>query len=174
MNKQVFIVRNAKIGEFEEIGNLMVKTYSNLEGFPKKADQPEYYKMLENIGDQTKKPETELLVAVSSEGKIGGAVVYFSDMKYYGSGGTATQEKHASEFRLLAVNSSFRGQGIGKLLTYECISRARIKKQKNVVIHTTKAMQIAWNMYESIGFKRAEDLDFMQGELPVFGFRLKL
>jgi hypothetical protein len=29
-------------------------------------------------------------------------------------------------------------------------------------------------MYEKIGFKRAEDLDFMQGELPVFGFRLKL
>jgi len=27
-------------------------------------------------------------------------------------------------------------------------------------------------MYERMGFKRSEDLDFTQGELPVFGFRL--
>jgi hypothetical protein len=26
-------------------------------------------------------------------------------------------------------------------------------------------------MYEGIGFKRSEDLDFMQGNLEVFGFR---
>jgi hypothetical protein len=27
-------------------------------------------------------------------------------------------------------------------------------------------------MYEHAGFKRSTDLDFMQGDLPVFGFRL--
>ena len=43
-----------------------------------------------------------------------------------------------------------------------------------VIIHTTKAMQTAWKMYEGFGFKRSEDLDFMQGELPVFGFRLQM
>jgi hypothetical protein len=29
-------------------------------------------------------------------------------------------------------------------------------------------------MYEALGFKRSPDLDFMQGELQVFGFRLGL
>jgi len=29
-------------------------------------------------------------------------------------------------------------------------------------------------MYKNLGFKRSEDLDFMPGELPVFGFRLLL
>ena len=38
--------------------------------------------MLANIGELTKKPKSELLVAVSSDGKIVGGVVYFSDMKY--------------------------------------------------------------------------------------------
>ena len=95
-------------------------------------------------------------------------------MQYYGSGGTATQEKEASGFRLLAVDPSARGKGIGKLLTNECIRKANDKKQAQVVIHTTKAMQTAWKMYEYLGFKRSEDLDFMQGELPVFGFRLML
>jgi GNAT superfamily N-acetyltransferase len=95
-------------------------------------------------------------------------------MKYYGSGGTATGEQNASGFRLLAVDPLIRGHGIGKLLTNECIKKARDKKHSQVVIHTTMAMQTAWKMYENIGFKRSEDLDFMQGELPVFGFRLLL
>jgi GNAT superfamily N-acetyltransferase len=152
----------------------MVQVYSKLEGFPKKSEQPDYYNMLANIGALTKQPKTELLVAVSSKGKIGGAVVYFGDMKFYGSGGIATKEQNASGFRLLAVDLMTRGEGIGKLLTNKCIQNAKDNKHFQVVIHTTKAMQIAWDMYKNLGFKRAGDLDFMQGELPVFGFRLLL
>ena len=174
MHKQNYTIRNAKPKEFEEIGQLMVEVYSQLEGFPKQSEQPEYYKLLANIGEWTKKPNTELLVAVSPEGSIAGGVVYFSDMQYYGSGGTATQEKNASGFRLLAVAPSFRKQGIGKLLTNECIRKAKELKQQQVIIHSTEAMQVAWKMYEELGFKRSEDLDFMQEELPVFGFRLQL
>jgi len=174
MLKQEYTVRNAKPEEFAEIGKLMVQVYSQLEGFPKENEQPDYYKMLANIGELTNKPETELLVAVSAQNKIAGGVVYFSDMKYYGSGGTATLEKNASGFRLLAVDPSIRGQGIGKILTHECIKKAKDRKLDQMVIHTTMAMQTAWKMYENIGFKRSEDLDFMQGQLPVFGFRLVL
>ena len=174
MNTQEYTIRNAKPEEFEEIGKLMVQVYSQLEGFPNEQEQPNYYKMLANIGELTHKPETELLAAVSSENKIAGAVVYFSDMQYYGSGGTATKEQNASGFRLLAVDPLKQGQGIGKLLVLECIRKAKAKKHNQVIIHTTMAMQTAWKMYENLGFKRSEDLDFMQGELSVFGFRLLL
>ena len=174
MIRQEYTVRNAKPAEFNEIGKLMTHVYSELEGFPKAYEQPAYYKMLANIGDLTNKPETELLVAVSSDNKIAGAVVYFSDMKFYGSGGIATKEQNAAGFRLLAVAPLTRGQGIGKLLVNECIRKAKDKKLYQVIIHTTMAMQTAWRMYENIGFKRSEDLDFMQGKLPVYGFRLLL
>ncbi len=169
-----YTVRNANPSEFEELGKLMVKVYAQLEGFPKESEQPNYYKMLANIGDFAQKPGTELLVAVSDEGKLAGGVVYFDDMQQYGSGGTATQEKNASGFRLLAVDPKVRGAGIGKLLTNECIKKAREHKNSQLIIHSTKSMQIAWKMYENLGFKRSEDLDFMQGELSVFGFRLLL
>lgn len=172
MHQEKYTVRNAEPREFPEIGKLMVQVYAQLEGFPKETEQPAYYEMLANIGDLTNKPETELLVAVSPEGHIAGGVVFFGDMQYYGSGGTATGEKNAAGFRLLAVNPAARGQGVGKLLTLECIRKARAKKVRHMVIHTTQAMQTAWQMYEHLGFQRAEDLDFMQGELPVFGFRL--
>lgn len=174
MNTTEYSVRNAKPSEFEELGKLMVAVYSQLEGFPTESEQPNYYKMLANIGDFTQKPGTELLVAVSPEGKIAGGLVYFDDMQHYGSGGTATQEKNASAFRLLAVDPSVRGAGIGKMLTLKCIEKARENKNSQVIIHSTKSMQVAWKMYENLGFTRSEDLDFMQGELAVFGFRLLL
>lgn len=172
MTQAVYVVRNAKPIEFEPIGQLMVEVYSNLEGFPKATEQPNYYKMLANIGEFASKPATELLVAVSEEDKIVGGVVYFNEMQYYGSGGSATKEKNAAGFRLLAVDPVTRGQGVGKLLVKECIQKAKASQLSQVIIHTTLAMQTAWKMYENMGFQRSEDLDFMQGELPVFGFRL--
>ena len=174
MNKQEYIVRNAGADEHMKIGGLMVDVYSQLDGFPKETEQPGYYKMLMNIGELTANPETELLVAVPEDDQIKGAVVYFGDMKYYGSGGTATKEKNAAGFRFLAVDPFMRRQGIGNLLIEECIRRARAGNRAQMIIHSTKAMQTAWKIYNNLGFKRSEDLDFMQGELPVFGFRLAL
>jgi GNAT superfamily N-acetyltransferase len=174
MSIQKYIIREATSNEFKEIGKLMVNVYSQLDGFPSKTEQPNYYKMLLNIGNLTQKPKVKLLVAISSKGKIGGGVVYFGNMKHYGSGGTATQEKKASGFRLLAVNPTEREKGLGKMLTEACIQLAKNEKQGQVIIHSTKAMQVAWKMYEHMGFKRSKDLDFIQGELPVYGFRLLL
>ncbi|PWL38460.1 hypothetical protein DKG77_09350 [Flagellimonas aquimarina] len=171
---KTFIIRNAKSSEFKEIGALMVSVYSKLEGFPKVHEQPQYYNALANIGDFTKKPDSELLIAVSPSGEILGGVLYFGDMQYYGSGGTATLEKNASGFRLLAVSNSARGLGVGKALSKTCIANAKKKGHKQVIIHTTDFMKIAWGMYEKLGFKSSKDLDFKQGNLQVYGFRLKL
>jgi len=169
-----YSIRDAREDEFSKIGKTMVRVYSQLEGFPTQEEQPAYYNMLANIGNLTNSPQTRLLAAISPEGKIGGAVVYFGDMKHYGSGGTATCERNAAGFRLLAVDPDTRGNGLGKLLTNACIQAAKDAGLNQMIIHSTEAMQVAWGMYERIGFKRSDDLDFMQGELAVFGFRLKL
>ncbi|TPG34011.1 GNAT family N-acetyltransferase [Flavobacterium pectinovorum] len=174
MNQSDYIVRNAFPSEFEEIGKLLINVYSQLEGFPKENEMPNYYKMLANIGDFTNHPETELLVAVDANNTILGAVVYFNDMKHYGSGGIATQEQNSGGFRLLGVDTKARGKGIGRFLTEECIKKATDYKRQQLIIHSTLAMKNAWKMYENLGFERSEDLDFMQGELAVFGFRLKI
>ncbi|RNI23424.1 GNAT family N-acetyltransferase [Rufibacter latericius] len=174
MTSQSYLIRNADPSEFTALGQLMVRVYSQLEGFPKPDEQPAYYQMLSNIGDFTQHPDVEILVAVSEKGTINGGVVFFRDLQSYGSGGTATQEKNAAGFRLLAVPPEARGLGIGKALTQECIQRAKDLQLSQVIIHSTKAMQTAWKMYEKLGFRRSEDLDFLQGDLPVFGFRLHL
>jgi GNAT superfamily N-acetyltransferase len=171
--KNSIVIRNARPEEYSQIGGLMVDVYSGLDKFPKPHEQPAYYDMLANVGEQIKKPGTEIIVTESA-GTIVGAVVYFGDIQYYGSGGTATKEKNTSGFRLLAVAPVARGQGIGKMLTLECIRKAKEQGRSQVIIHTTLAMRNAWEMYERIGFKRSVDLDFQQGELAVFGFRYLL
>jgi ribosomal protein S18 acetylase RimI-like enzyme len=114
------------------------------------------------------------VVAISTEEKLIGGVVYFGDMTMYDSGGTATLEKDASGIRLLGIDPQFSKSGAGKALTNACLQLARNAGHSQVMLHTTRAMQIAWKMYQKMGFGRSADLDFMQEELPVFGFRLRL
>ncbi len=170
----VVTIHNADTSQYEAIGKMMVLVYSQLDGFPGEKEQPAYYQMLANVGDLTAKPGVELLVAMSDTAELLGAVVYFDDMQYYGSGGTATQERDAAGFRLLAVHPQAQGNGVGKLLTSTCIEKARTRGVGQVIIHTTNAMRTAWTMYTGMGFKRSPDLDFVQGGLQVYGFRLIL
>ena len=86
MNASSYTVCKTQPEEFAAIGQLMVEVYSQLDGFLSPQEPPEYYKLIATIEEQTKKLKTELLVAVTTTGKIGCAVVYFDDMQYYGSG----------------------------------------------------------------------------------------
>ncbi len=167
-------IRDLRQDEYGPLGRLMVQVYSCLEGFPTPEEQPRYYELLANIGQFAEKKEARVLVALTPEDELVGGVVYFGDMAAYGSGGTATAEKNASGIRLLGIDPRFRGLGAGKALTLACIQLAREKGHAQVILHTTQAMQIAWRMYERLGFERSEDLDFQQQGFPVFGFRLKL
>jgi len=168
-----FVIREAREDEFDALGRLMVAVYAGLAGFPGPDEQPRYYDMLAHIGRMAEKPGARLLVAVA-EGRLLGGVVHFSDMAQYGSGGTATAERNVSGFRLLAVADEARGRGVGRALVRHCIGLAKAQGHGQVIIHSTAVMKVAWGMYEAMGFERSPDLDFMQGELPVFGFRLRI
>lgn len=174
MDNRNLIIRNAMPEEFTAIGKLMVDVYSKLDGFPDKSELPSYYDYLANVGNLTQQENTELLTAISSKNKVVGAVVYFNDLKNYGTIGTITKIKNASGFRLLAVDSKEQGKGIGKLLILECIKRTKQRNQKHLYIHSTESMKIAWGMYEKLGFSRCPEIDFVQNNIYVYGFRLSL
>ncbi|MDT0553949.1 GNAT family N-acetyltransferase [Urechidicola vernalis] len=172
-NKETFI-RNATSSEHEIIGDLLVRAYSNLNGFPRKNEIPEYYNYLQNIGSITVNDSVELIIACNEHNKIMGAVVFFKSMELYGTDGIAPQQKNASGFRLLAVDEKFTGQGVGKKLCLECIERTRKLNHESLNIHSTKFMPIARKMYAKMGFERSEDLDFSKGDVYVYGYRLYL
>jgi GNAT superfamily N-acetyltransferase len=168
------VIEEAQAAEHSMLGDLLVRVYASLPGFPTPQEQPEYYATMRDVGALARRPGITLLVARSSMGDVLGGVVYIGDMREYGSGSAAPTIRDAAGFRWLGVDPDRRGLGIGKALAEACIERAKLAGRAQVVIHSTRAMRTAWSMYERLGFRRSPDLDFAQKGLAVYGFRLPL
>jgi len=124
------------------------------------------------VGELTEYPGVELIIAVDHRNELLGGVVYYRDVKYYGAMDGVKVLENTAGFRFLAVEPIARGMGIGRKLTLTCIDRAKKHKKSRLIIHTTKAMQLAWNMYVKLGFFRQQELDFKVKNLQVYGLGL--
>ena len=173
-SEPAFSIRLARAEEYPALGALTVVAYASLPGMPTVAEQPEYYAMLRDVATRASKPSLRVFAAIDASGQLLGSVDFIGDMGDYGSGGTASAITDAAGIRLLAVTPISRGWGTGKRLTQFCIDYAREIGRRRVVLHSTRAMQTAWVMYERLGFERFPELDFKQGQLEVFGFTLNL
>ncbi|WP_299457205.1 GNAT family N-acetyltransferase [uncultured Microscilla sp.] len=167
-------IREAQSNEYKALGQLMLRVFSSLEGFPSRAEHPTYYALLDNVGKLNEKASTEILIARSTDNELLGGVVFVGNMQDYSSKGVTTTIQNASGIRLLVVSPAARGQGVGKALTEACLQRARNLESQQMILHTTQAMKVAWGMYERMGFARLPSLDFRQGDLMVYGFYLDL
>jgi GNAT superfamily N-acetyltransferase len=167
-------LRQARPEDYAPLGKLLVAAYAGLPGMFSPQEQPAYYAMLADVAGRAAKSALTVFVATDERGHLLGSIDFIDDMAQYGSGGPASTVKNAAGIRLLAVDSAFRGRGTGQALTLFCIDRARSSGKARLVLHTTKAMQTAWTMYEGLGFVRFPELDFRQGQLDVFGFQLPL
>jgi ribosomal protein S18 acetylase RimI-like enzyme len=164
-------IRRARPEEFSRLGRLLVDAYAALPGMPRPDEQPDYYGMLLDVARRAAQPAIDVFAAVDDAGAPIGCVDFIRDVRAYGSGGSVATVAGAVGIRLLAVAPAARGHGVGKALTEHCMREAHALGAPTVVLHTTRAMQAAWAMYERLGFRRFADIDFQQGKLEVFGFR---
>jgi GNAT superfamily N-acetyltransferase len=65
--------------------------------------------------------------------------------------------------RMLVVDPAFRGKGLGRALSNECIARAKRDGSPVIALHTSPIMTVALPMYLRMGFIRAHDAP------PIFG-----
>lgn len=65
--------------------------------------------------------------------------------------------------RMLVVPPAFRGHGLGRALTNECIRRARRDNANCIALHTTPIMKVALPMYQRMGF------EFLRDAPSIFG-----
>ena len=100
----------------------------------------------------------EIIIA-EIENRIAGAVAYMPPGRpkasYFQQGWPA--------IRMLVVDPSCRGNGIGRTLTQECLARARRDRAPVIALHTSPIMTVALPMYLRMGFELAYDAP------PVFG-----
>ena len=167
-------IRQAYPIEFSTLGELIVNEYASLPGMPGVVEQPDYYSVLRDVAKRASNPEISVFLAASEYGDLLGSVDFISDMKEYGARGVASMVWNAAGIRFLAVKSDSRGNGIGRSLAAYCVNRARELGKSAVILHTTRPMATAWAMYSRMGFQRYPKIDFQQGNLEVFGFRLEL
>jgi len=91
--------------------------------------------------------------------KFAGAVAYFGP----NSQKAAFFDQRWPIIRMLVVDPAFRGKGIGRALSDECIARAERDGSPIIALHTSPIMSVALPMYLRMGFVKAYDAP------PIFG-----
>lgn len=69
-----------------------------------------------------------------------------------------------SYLRMVGVDTTYAGKGIGRKLTQMCIAFAKETNEKIIALHTSEFMDSARHIYESIGFKKVKELELRLGK----------
>ncbi len=153
------VIRDAKREELDDVADVISAAYAQY------APPPESGKALLDAFDEYRIDQRDVwsrladsqLIVAEEEGRIIGTVTF------YPPGSDKKGENWPAEWaaiRLLAVHPDARGKGIGRLLTDECLRRARELGAPAVGLHTSHIMAVAQAMYERMGFTRYPENDF--------------
>ncbi len=94
--------------------------------------------------------ETGEIIVAEADGAVAGAVAYI------GPGKSPRADFFEPEWpivRMLVVDPSARGAGIGRALTLACLDLARRDRAEVIALHTSPAMEVALALYLRMGFK---------------------
>ncbi|MGL3108598.1 GNAT family N-acetyltransferase [Bradyrhizobium sp. BR 1432] len=112
-----------------------------------------------NVAKITELSRTGEIVVAEDGGEIVGAVAYIG-----------LRQPKAAFFdpawpiiRMLVVDPSARGKGIGRQLTEECVRRAERDQSPVIALHTTTIMTVALPMYLRMGFAKVHEAPDISG-----------
>jgi GNAT superfamily N-acetyltransferase len=99
------------------------------------------------------------VIVVECENRLAGAVAYFGPNRRK----AAFFDQRWPIIRMLVVDPAFRGNGIGRILSSECIARAKRDGSPVIALHTSPIMSVALPMYLRMGFAKAYDAPPIHG-----------
>jgi GNAT superfamily N-acetyltransferase len=163
-------IRTAQSDELDAIRDLTLAAYAEFAGsMPAVNWRGLSRTILKTLSDPG---SAEVIVAELGGELVGSVLLFPAKSDAYGDW---VERASWPELRLLAVKPSARGQGIGALLTNECILRARQAGAAALGLHTSESMVVALPMYERRGFVHIPELDFnVDGGEVVKAYRLDL
>jgi len=161
------LVREATREDFDEIARLTLDAYRALDRWV----GDDYAAELADVERRAKADNTFVLVADEERGILGSVTLTIGGGPYFEWNSDVDGD---CGFRMLAVDPSAQGRGIGPRLVAECLDRSRAAGCRRMVIGSTEWMTTAHRMYERFGFRRAPDLDQQWGDIRGLCFVLEL
>jgi len=159
------LVRPATPADFPEIARVTLAAY---EADGQVKDTGGYDTVLVDVAGRA--AAGDLLVAVSGADVLG-AVLFVRPGSPYAELSRAGE----AEFRMLAVDPTAQGRGVGRALVRACLDRAVAAGCAAVVICVRDFAAAAQRLYESVGFVRTPSLDWSPvAGVDLFALRLEL
>jgi ribosomal protein S18 acetylase RimI-like enzyme len=149
-------VRRAHAPDYDAIADLTARVYLT-EGF----GSTDYEPALRNVAERN--ASAEVLVALREE-RVVGAVAVATRGGRWAEQGTEGE----AVIRMLVVDPTARGAGVGAALVQACVVRAREDGCHLVRLSTMPEMTAAHRLYERLGFLRSPEDDWT----PVPGVEL--
>jgi len=115
--------------------------------------------MLAGLSKTSDLSSTGEVIIAEFQNRLAGAVAYFGPQ----SRKAPFFDPQWAVIRMLVVDPEFRGKGIGRALSKECIARAKRDGSPIIALHTSPIMTVALPMYLRMGFVKAYDAP------PIFG-----
>lgn len=153
--------------DLDRFAQMVLASYVALDGHPPDA---EYDQELLAVADRIR---TDTVLGAFVDGRPAGCCTYVGDAS---SPNAELLEDDEASFRMLAVDVSAQGRGIGELLVTTCIERARAAGRRAIFISSGVWMHTAHRLYERLGFERdpARDRVFPDIGVELLGYRLVL
>jgi ribosomal protein S18 acetylase RimI-like enzyme len=156
-------IREVQPDEYEEAGRVTALAYQEFAP-PGDLEWDAYLRELADVKGRAGR--SLVLVAVEGGRVLGTATMEFDD-RTLGDDDRVLPPEMAS-LRMLGVEPSARGLGIGRALVDACIRESRARGKTLFVLRTTELMTAAHGLYESMGFERDAERDLVFED----GFRL--
>jgi|SRR5437879_6579100 len=162
-------IREARPDEYEDVGEVVALAYEPY-GSPDDPGWVEHLQLVRKVADRAQR--TVVLAAVEDGRVVGSATI-----ELFGVIGDDDRELPAdwAFLRMVGVHPAAQGQGIGRALVDEVLTRARAAGKRWVGLRSTPQMQAAHRLYQSLGFVRDQSLDYpLESDYTLLGYRLDL
>jgi GNAT superfamily N-acetyltransferase len=147
-------IRDYESPDAEDLNRIAVSAFSQFRD--QYQDWPAMLAGLSKTSDLSTAGE---VIVVEFQNRLAGAVAYFGpDSKK-----APFFDQSWPVIRMLVVDPAFRGKGLGRALSTECIARAKRDGSPIIALHTSPIMTVARPMYLKMGFVKAYDAP------PIFG-----
>ena len=162
-------IREVRPHEQDEAGRVTADAYRE---FAPPGDEG-WVRYLEDIEDVAgRASRVPVLVAVEDGRILGSATLELEEP--LGDDDVVLPEDAAS-LRMLGVDPSVRGRGVGRALVEACVELARAGGKRYMLLRTTPRMVTAQRLYASMGFVRDSDRDLpVDDRLTLMAYRLPI